>query len=132
MSGGVRRLARDLWERDGYGLAAMRAVAEHPWTGVGIGAFALLAPERLFHLETGGLIPADNAQNWWRHQIAELGFIGAVTGHRHVVRHPVDALRSGRLTPADRAVATLLRGTSGGRRARQPARRAARSIRPSS
>ena len=107
--GGVPQLARDLWERNGYGLAAMRAVAEHPWTGVGVGAFALLAPE-YFHLETGGIIPGDNAQNWWRHQIAELGFIGAV---------PAIAMSFGILsmlfigTPdvSHRAVATLLRGT---------------------
>jgi O-antigen ligase len=107
--GGVPQLARDLWERNGYGIAAARAIEEHPLTGVGVGAFPLLAPE-YFRLETGGIIPGDNAQNWWRHQMAELGVLGAL---------PAVAVSVGVLsmivigTPgaANRAVTTLLRGT---------------------
>ena len=75
--GGLRAVGRDLWERDGYGTAVVRAVTDHPWTGLGVGAFPLLAPD-YFRLETGGFIPSDNAQNWWRHQVAELGVIGAL------------------------------------------------------
>ena len=107
--GGVPQLARDLWERNGYGVAAARAFENHPWTGVGVGAFSLLSPE-YFYLETGGIIPGDNAQNWWRHQITELGFLGAL---------PALAMSIGILsmivigTPdaGNRAVTTLLRGT---------------------
>jgi hypothetical protein len=74
--GGLPRLAEDLWSRNGYGLAAARAIGEHPWTGIGIGAFNMLSSDYAY-LATGAVIPADNAQNWWRHQVAELGFAGA-------------------------------------------------------
>jgi O-antigen ligase len=75
----VTSLARALWIRDGYGTASMRAISEHPWTGVGIGAFNQLATDYSY-VATGALIPPDNAQNWWRHQIAELGVLGAAPG----------------------------------------------------
>lgn len=75
--GGLSRLAYDLWDRNGYGAAANRALAQHPLTGVGVGAFPLLATD-LFFMERGTIIPPDNAQNWWRHQLAELGAIGAL------------------------------------------------------
>ncbi|MGH9175716.1 MAG: O-antigen ligase family protein, partial [Vicinamibacterales bacterium] len=78
-SGGLGRLGRALWERDGYGIASSRAISEHPWTGVGIGAFNHMVTD-FSYVSTGALLPADNAQNWWRHQIAELGIIGAAPG----------------------------------------------------
>jgi hypothetical protein len=65
-----------LWERDGYGIAAGRAIAEHPATGVGIGSFNHQAGDFLY-VSNGSLVWPDNAQNWWRQQIAELGFLGA-------------------------------------------------------
>jgi hypothetical protein len=107
--GGVPQLARDLWERNGYGTAAVRAVTEHPWTGIGVGAFVLLVPE-YSQLESGGVIPGDNAQNWWRHQIVELGFLGAI---------PPIALSfgilmmvcAGTVSASNGFVVTLLRGT---------------------
>ena len=107
--GGVAQLVRSLWERNGYGIAAARAVAEHPGAGVGVGAFPILAPE-YFHLETGGLIPGDNAQNWWRHQIAELGFIGALPAIA-MSMGILAMIVGGRPDAANRAVVTLLRGT---------------------
>lgn len=107
--GGVPQLARDLWDRNGYGVAAARAIAEHPWTGLGTGAFTLLSPE-YFHLETGGLIPGDNAQNWWRHQIVELGILGAIPALA-VSIGILAMLVIGTPTAGNRAVTTLLRGT---------------------
>lgn len=73
---GLARFGRALWERDGYGLASSRAIAEHLWTGVGIGAFSHMSTD-FAYVATGALPPADNAQNWWRQQIAELGILGA-------------------------------------------------------
>ena len=32
-----------LWRRDGYGLAAVEAIREHPWFGVGVGRFPALS-----------------------------------------------------------------------------------------
>ena len=64
-----------LWDRDGYGAASMTAIAEYPVSGVGVGAFNLLSSDYAFSLG-GRAIQPDNAQNWWRHQLAELGLAG--------------------------------------------------------
>jgi hypothetical protein len=67
--------AREMWNRNGYGAAATTLIQQHPALGVGIGLFnlsgAALPPSIAVNL------PADNAQNWWRHHVAELGFVGA-------------------------------------------------------
>jgi hypothetical protein len=94
IAGPVSRLARTLpldrpldlayevlWRRDGYGLAAARAIREQPWSGVGNGAFYSLST--YYHrLEGGPPIPADNAQNLWRQSLAERGLLAfpAVVG----------------------------------------------------
>jgi len=65
-----------LWDRDGYGSASTRAIRDTPWVGVGVGAFTLMSMD--YVRESGGPeIPFDNAQNWFRHQLAELGVIGS-------------------------------------------------------
>jgi O-antigen ligase len=66
-----------LWHRGGYGTIAVRIVGEYPFTGVGAGAFRYLAPDYWRAMEDKQLEP-DNAQNWWRHQMAELGILGGV------------------------------------------------------
>ena len=71
------RVAQILWERDGYGIAAGRAIAEYPATGVGIGSFNHLAGDFGRTVYAGAVLGPDNAQNWWRQQIVELGFLGA-------------------------------------------------------
>lgn len=66
---------RVLWDRGGYGPIALRMTREYPLTGVGAGSYRALAPDyqRLIKDEA---LPPDNAQNWWRHQISELGVLG--------------------------------------------------------
>ncbi len=66
-----------LWNRLGYGTAAVHMLREFPFTGVGPGAYHVLVPDysRLF---TQVALPFDNAQNWWRHQAAELGLLGSL------------------------------------------------------
>jgi hypothetical protein len=76
-AGELSRFAGELWNRFGYGPAAAEILREHPITGVGIGAFHIVATDYIF-LDTGRNVGGDNAQNWWRHQIAELGLLGAV------------------------------------------------------
>jgi hypothetical protein len=66
-----------LWNRLGYGTAALQMLREFPLTGVGIGAYHLLVPD-YSRMVTGVMLPFDNAQNWWRHQSAELGLLGAL------------------------------------------------------
>jgi hypothetical protein len=69
-----------LWERFGYGPAAIQMVEEHPIAGVGIGAFHTLVRDfgRLRGYDGEDVLSPDNAQQWFRHTFAELGLIGAV------------------------------------------------------
>jgi O-antigen ligase len=64
-----------LWNRGGYGTVAVAMVREHPLAGVGSGAYRYMAPDYWRAIFDADLEP-DNAQNWWRHQLAELGLIG--------------------------------------------------------
>jgi O-antigen ligase len=64
-----------LWRRDGYGLAAAAAIKDHPLLGVGVGRFTPLSTAYHQRL-TGRAIPPDNAQNLWRHTLAEQGLLG--------------------------------------------------------
>ena len=66
-----------LWARGGYGTIALQMIREHPLTGVGFGTYHWLAPD-YWRVQTDQALPFDNAQNWWRHQIAEFGVVGAV------------------------------------------------------
>jgi O-antigen ligase len=72
----IRRFGEELWLRFGYAQAAATMTAEHPISGVGVGAFHVVAPEYLYRAGREHPV-ADNAQNWWRHQVAELGFLGS-------------------------------------------------------
>ncbi len=66
-----------LWDRYGYGPAAMAMIADHPVVGVGPGTFGALVTG--YATETLAVaLPPDNAQNWWRQQAAELGLLGAL------------------------------------------------------
>ena len=65
-----------LWERFGYGPAAIEMVKSYPIEGVGVGMFHTLVHD--FGTLRGYEITPDNAQNWFRHMIAELGLIGFI------------------------------------------------------
>lgn len=66
-----------LWERFGYGPAAIQMVEEHPIAGIGVGMFHSQVHD--YGEMRGYTIPQpDNAQNWFRHHIAELGIIGSL------------------------------------------------------
>ncbi len=70
----VSSVAKQMWARDGYGTAAVLMIRDSPVSGVGVGAYHGLVAS------IGGLIgvwlPPDNAQNWLRHEVAELGLVG--------------------------------------------------------
>ncbi len=68
---------RDLWTRGGYGSVATRMVRDYPLTGVGVGSFNWMAPDYWRRMANDKL-PFDNAQNWWRHQVAELGLVASL------------------------------------------------------
>ncbi|MEE2637951.1 MAG: O-antigen ligase family protein [Acidobacteriota bacterium] len=73
----VQSFVREVWNRNGYGAAATRMVAEHPLVGVGVGAFHVVGPDVAYELGYGHIEP-DNAQNWPRHQLAEFGLVGSI------------------------------------------------------
>lgn len=62
----------EMWNRNGYGAAATAMIAKFPLFGVGVGSFQTLLPA------FAGPRQADNAQNWYRHQFAEVGLIGSL------------------------------------------------------
>jgi hypothetical protein len=66
-----------LWERYGYGPAAIEMIKDHPLEGVGPGMFHSLSHD--FGKLAGHPVPQpDNAQAWWRHNLAELGLLGFI------------------------------------------------------
>ncbi|MGQ0736184.1 MAG: O-antigen ligase family protein [Acidobacteriota bacterium] len=73
----LRRFAGEMWTRFGYGQAAVSMSADYPLTGVGIGAFHVVSADYIVR-DLGRTLDPDNAQNWWRHQVAELGLLGAL------------------------------------------------------
>jgi hypothetical protein len=68
---------RALWDREGYGAAAVRMIRDHPMLGIGIGSYHSLGLDYTKALR-GTPLPPDNAQNWFRHQLAELGVLGSL------------------------------------------------------
>ena len=73
---GTQGLARTLWNRGWYGPAAHLMIRDHPLVGVGIGTFHPLVGQ--YGRSPSWNIPFDNAQNWYRHQLAELGLVGSI------------------------------------------------------
>jgi hypothetical protein len=65
-----------LWERFGYGPAAIQMIQEHPVDGIGVGVFHSLVID--YGKTRGYSLPTDNAQAWLRHIIAEFGLVGSI------------------------------------------------------
>lgn len=72
---GVDWLVHEFWDRSSYGGVAAKMIAAHPSAGIGIGLFHLMGADYIrVHLHD---VPPDNAQNWWRHNLVEMGVLGA-------------------------------------------------------
>jgi hypothetical protein len=97
-----------LWERDAYGSASTQAIRDTPWVGVGVGAFTLMSMD---YVRAGGgpIVPFDNAQNWLRQQIAELGVIGCAGWFLWIVLFAGTLIR-GRVESGDTLAAASLKG----------------------
>jgi O-antigen ligase len=69
-----------LWERFGYGPAAIEMIKEHPIEGVGVGMFHTLVHDfgTLRGYRGENALTTDNAQNWLRHILAEQGIVGSI------------------------------------------------------
>jgi hypothetical protein len=65
-----------LWTRDSYGTASTALIVAHPAVGVGIGMCHMMCADYLRAHDVN--ITPDNAQNWWRHYIAEMGVMGSL------------------------------------------------------
>jgi hypothetical protein len=66
-----------LWARDRYGTAATAMIRQYPVTGVGIGMFNSFVIDETWLLGLGVQAP-DNAQNWFRQELAEMGLVGSL------------------------------------------------------
>lgn len=98
---------RIAWDRDGYGPAALAMIADHPWVGIGPGTFGGLVADYA-QRATGLVLPPDNAQNWWRHQAAELGLLGALPAFVCSLLALVALVRALRRGPTAAAAAPLI------------------------
>jgi len=105
---GLRGALSTVFTRGPYGRIANEMIRDHPLVGIGVGSYQILAADYWRELANDQL-QFDNAQNWLRHELAELGvtggammFILAAVVAYHVV------MRKAR---ADRRVeATIVRG----------------------
>ena len=73
----VRQTATSLWVRDGYGTIAVEMIRRFPFVGVGLSGFYGLVPVFSWILFQKRM-PMENAQNWYRHELAELGTVGSL------------------------------------------------------
>lgn len=99
-------IVRELWNRGPYGPAAALMIRESPLVGVGIGAYHFLAYD--YSMRATYIHPApDNAQNWYRHQLAELGILGSLPWMVWLALLVAFAVRRRRLIAASPLAATL-------------------------
>ena len=99
----VRGFAVEMWERNGYGKAATAMIRDVPLFGVGIGAYHSMAKD----YTADGWLPPDNAQNWIRHQLVELGVVGSLGWLAWIVLFGAFLVRARRSDPPG---AWILRG----------------------
>jgi hypothetical protein len=73
-------LRYQFWDRNGpYGTAAVHMLQDSPLVGVGVGSFHTLVPDYSYPINKYYVrSDPDNAQNWFRHQLAELGLLGSL------------------------------------------------------
>lgn len=70
-------LLTERWDPYFYGRTAWRMLQDSPWFGIGLGSFhSFVEPYSV--LLGHRLLDADNAQNWFRHQVTELGVAGSI------------------------------------------------------
>ena len=69
---------RAMWNRGGYGTVSTLLIRQFPLFGVGVGSFHLLVPDYHFLLTHERVLRGDNAQNWFRHQVVEMGLVGSI------------------------------------------------------
>jgi len=73
---GLRGALSTIFTRGPYGRIANQMIRDHPLVGVGAGSYQILAADYWRRLNDDQL-PFDNAQNWLRHELSEMGIVGA-------------------------------------------------------
>jgi O-antigen ligase len=76
--GGVRTVVSEVLHRGPYGATSVAIIRDYPLTGVGVGSYQDIAPD-YWRRMADQVLPFDHAQNWWRHEAAELGLVGSLT-----------------------------------------------------
>jgi hypothetical protein len=109
----VEAFLHEMWSRNGYGSAAALMIREHPLVGVGVGAYHVIVPDYSRSIGFDYVLPPDNAQNWFRHQLAEFGLIGSAGWIAWVVLFGLFFLRAP-VSPLRRATAGILKATLAG------------------
>jgi O-antigen ligase len=89
--GSISGVMSELWNRNGYGHHAVEMISEHPAVGVGVGMFHELVSD--YAAMDGDVATSDNAQNWYRHQLAEFGVVGSIAWIAWVVSFAVFVVR---------------------------------------
>lgn len=107
----IAAFARRLWDRDGYGTVSERMIEEFPLVGVGLGSFHHLVAD--FSFVVPARLPPDNAQNWYRHNLAEFGLLGSA-GWLLWIAAIIPPLVVWRAVPGQEWAAAALRGTLAG------------------
>jgi hypothetical protein len=59
-----------------FGTVSVELIATYPVAGVGVGCFEHLFPDYAYRIDQFRR-PVENAQSWYRHQLAELGVLGS-------------------------------------------------------
>jgi hypothetical protein len=100
----ARAVLNDLWQRNGYGTVADVMVRAQPVAGVGIGGFQIMQPD---FAKLAGLmpLPADNAQNWFRHQLVEFGLVGGIGWIAWLLTFGIFVVRGRRGAPSEARIA---------------------------
>jgi hypothetical protein len=74
----VKAFVSEMWNRNHYGEASTQMIREFPLVGVGVGAFSTLVIDYGKQFNGGESLTPDNAQNWYRHQLAQMGIVGSL------------------------------------------------------
>ena len=105
----VSAFLSEMWNRNGYGAASALIIEQHPIVGIGPGSFYFLVPD--YSMMAGAApLPADNAQNWYRHQLAEFGVLGSIGWIVWVATFGWFVVKARTARSADRPTAGVLRG----------------------
>lgn len=104
----------ELWNRTApFGSTTVRILRDYPLVGIGVGCFNHMFTDIAYQIPDwrGQFVhhKGDNAQSWYRHQLAELGWVGSLGWLVWLLTFTWRLIRSGG-APETRNSATLIKG----------------------